>query len=178
MMEWNILATAFRRQGRYLLRLLNKYGEFRGSGYRDVVIGRVEDVSAFLETLENLRRENPGKLSPLSQIVPLERTFQFDLSDFEDKLKEAISPYVEQVENSKFFVRVKRRGHKGEISSLDVEKEMDTFILETLTKAGKQAQINIEEANKIIIVETIENCAGVGLITREMKEKYPFIKVK
>lgn len=43
MMEWNILATAIKRQERYLLRLLSRYGEFRGSGYRDVVMGRVED---------------------------------------------------------------------------------------------------------------------------------------
>lgn len=178
MMEWNILATAIRRQERYLLRLLSNYGEFRGSGYRDVVLGRVEDVDAFLETLETLRREKPGKLSPLSQIVPLERTFQFDLSDFRDKLKEAISPYMELVENKRFYVRVKRRGHKGEISSLEVEKEMDAFILESLERTGKQAQINFEDPDKIIIVETIENRAGVGLITREMKEKYPFIKVK
>lgn len=101
MMEWNILATAPKRQERYLLRLLSSYVEFKGSGYRDVVLGRVEDVDAFLETLETLQRESPRKLSPLSQIVPLERTFQFDLSDFRDKLKEAISPYVELLENRK-----------------------------------------------------------------------------
>jgi hypothetical protein len=98
MMEWNILATAIKRQERYLLRLLSRYGEFRGSGYRDVVMGRVEDVDDFLENLETIQRENPGKLRPLSQVVPLERTFQFDLSDFKDKLKEVISLYVELVE--------------------------------------------------------------------------------
>ncbi len=178
MMEWNILATAIRKQERYLLRLLSNYGEFRGSGYRDVVLGRVEDVNAFLEGLETLRREKPEKLRPLSQIVPLERTFQFDLSNFKEKLKEAISPYIEQVEDRKFYVRVKRRGHKGEISSLEVEKEMDAFILEAINRTGKQAQINFEDPDKIIIVETIENRAGVGIITREMKEKYPFVKVK
>lgn len=178
MMEWNVLVTANMRQERYLLRLLSRHGEFRGSGYRDVVLGRVEDANAFLETLEALRRENPKKLSPLSQIVPMERTFQFDLSDFREKLKEAISPYVELLENKKFYIRVKRRGHKGEISSIEVEKEMDAFILEALASAGKQAQINFEDPDRIIIVETVENRAGVSLITREMKEKYPFIKVK
>lgn len=177
-MEWNILATAIKRQERYLLRLLSRYGEFRGSGYRDVVMGRVEDVDDFLENLETMRKENPEKLRPLSQVVSVERTFQFDLSDFKDKLKEVIPPYVELVENRRFYVRVKRRGHKGEISSLEVEKEMDAFILEALDKTGKQAQVNFEDPDKIIIVETIGNQAGVGLITREMKGKYPFVKVK
>lgn len=177
-MEWNILATANRRQERYLLRLLSKYGEFKGSGYRDVVLGRVEDVDIFLETLEALRREKPGNLSPLSRIVPVERTFQFDLSDFRDKLKEAILPYVELVENSRFYVRVERRGHKGEISSLEEEQEMDSFILEALKNTGKLAQVSFKDPDMIIIVETIENRAGVGIITRGMEEKYPFIKVK
>jgi len=44
MKEWNILATASMRQERYLLRLLSKYGDFKGSGYRNVIIGRVENV--------------------------------------------------------------------------------------------------------------------------------------
>jgi tRNA(Ser,Leu) C12 N-acetylase TAN1 len=178
MMEWNILATASMRQERYLLRLLSNYGDFKGSGYRGVVIGRVENVDTFLETLETLRQEKPEKLRPLSQIVPIERTFQFDLSDFKDKLREAISPYIELVENRRFYVRVMRRGHKGEISSLEVEQEMDAFVLNTLKRSGKEAQIAFKDPDRIIIVETVENRAGVGLITREMKEKYHLIKVK
>lgn len=177
-MEWNILATANRRQERYLLRLLSRYGEFKGSGYRDVLIGKVENVDTFLEILKTLRQEKPEKVRSLSQIVPIERTFQFELSDFREKLREAISPYIELIEHSSFYVRVERRGHKGEISSLEVEQEMDTFILEVLKNTGKLAQVSFKDPEKIIIVETIENRAGVGLITKEMKEKYPFIKIK
>ena len=178
MEKWNILATARRRQERYVLRLLNNYGEFRGSGYRDVILGYVADVPAFLEALESVRREAPGKLRSLGQIVPLERNFQFDVSGFSDKAKEAVLPYIDQLENSRFFVRVVRRGHKGEISGMETEKELDRFILESLEKDGKQATVNIEEFEKMIIIETVEDRAGAGLITREMKGKYPFIKIR
>lgn len=74
--------------------------------------------------------------------------------------------------------RVKRRGHKGELSSLEIEKEMSAFIINALENAGKQAQVNFEDPDKFIIVETIGNRAGVGLITREMRERYPLIRVK
>jgi tRNA(Ser,Leu) C12 N-acetylase TAN1 len=178
MKEWNILATAAREQERYLLRFLNEYGEFKGSGFRDVVLGRVEEIDAFLRTLENLREENPIKLNPLSQIVPLEKTFHFDLSDFKDKLKEMLSSYVDRIENKKFYLRVKRRGHKGEISSLEVEKEVADFIMGSLEKAGKKAQVSFNDPDCILIVETIGNWAGVGFITKEMKEKYSFIRIK
>jgi tRNA(Ser,Leu) C12 N-acetylase TAN1 len=178
MMEWNILATSFKGRERSLIRFLNNYGNFKGSGFRDVIRGRVENVNAFLEILEALQKENPQKLRSLSQVVPLEKTFLFELADLPYKLKEAISSYVDLVENRRFYVRVRRRGHKGEISSQEMEKEMDAFIMESLDKLGKKAKVNFEDAEMIIVVGTIGNWAGVGLITREMKEKYSFIKVK
>ncbi len=178
MEKWNILATALRREERYVLRLLDKYGKFRGSGYRDVVLGYVEDVPVFLEAIETVRRESPGKLRSLGQIVPLEENFGFDLADFMDKAKEAVSPYIDQLKDSRFFVRVVRRGHKGEISGMETEKELDGFILESLDNRGGKAVVDIEEFEKMIIIETVGNHAGIGLISREVKEKYPFIKVK
>jgi hypothetical protein len=35
-----------------------------------------------------------------------------------------------------------------------------------------------ETMERMIVIETVENWAGVGLITGEMKGKYPFIKIK
>jgi tRNA(Ser,Leu) C12 N-acetylase TAN1 len=177
--EWNVLATAFMRKERSLLRFLREFGEFKGSGFRDVIIGAVEDLDAFLETIESLRREHPERVRHLSQIVPLEKTFQFDVSDYREKLKEALAPYVEELENEcRFYIRVKRRGHKGELSSHEIEQEMSAFIIDAVEKAGKKAQIKFEDPDKLIIVETIGNRAGVGLITRVMRERYPFIRVK
>ena len=126
-MEWNILATSFMRKERALLKLMRNFGEFKGSGYRDVLLGKVEDVHVFLEQMETLRREQPRKVSSLSQIVPIEKTFEFILSDFRDRLKIAILPYAGNLENSKFYVRIKRRGHKGELSSQELGKEMAAF---------------------------------------------------
>jgi tRNA(Ser,Leu) C12 N-acetylase TAN1 len=177
--EWNVLATAFMRKERSLLRFLRAFGDFKGSGFRDVIIGAVEDRDAFLETMEGLRKEYPERVRHLSQIVPIERTFQFVVTDFRQMLKEALAPFLEELESGcRFYVRVKRRGHKGELSSLEIEKEMSTFIVDALEKAGKKARIKFEDPDKFIIIETIGNRAGVGLITREVREQYPFIRVK
>ena len=178
MTMWNILATAKLRQERSLLRLLSHYGEFKGSGFRDVVLGRVGDVEAFLKALEALRQENPGKLNNLSQIVPLEKTFQFEVSDFMDKAKEAIPTLVERLENKKFHVRVKRRGHKGEISSQAVERELADFVFDLLEKGGKKAQVSFADPDAVIILETIGNWAGIGLVIKEMKEECPLVRLE
>jgi tRNA(Ser,Leu) C12 N-acetylase TAN1 len=176
--EWNILATAFWGRGKDALRLLTQHGEFKGSGFKDVLQGHTEDANLFLEKLESMRQENPDRMNSLSQILPLERTFNFNLPDFMDKLKETVLPYVEKVEGKKFYVRVKRRGHKGEMSSLEIEKEISGFIFEKLGEVGKQAQVSFSDPDLVIIVETIANRAAVALITREMRKKYPLIKIK
>ncbi len=178
MKEWNILATAFWGRGKDALRLLTQYGEFNGSGFKDVLQGHVEDINLFLEKLELMRQENPDRVTSLSQILPLERTFSFDLSNFMEKLKEAVLPYVEKVEGKKFYVRAKRRGHKGEMSSLEIEKEISSFIFEELQKAGKIAQVSFSDPDVVIIVETIANRAAVAFITREIRGKYPLIRIK
>jgi len=49
--------------------------------------------------------------------------------------------------------------------------------LKNLKRPGKKAQVSFNDPDVVIIVETIANRAAVALITREMKEKYPLIKV-
>jgi len=178
MTEWNVLVTAYWGREKNALRFLTRHGEFRSSGFKDVIRGHVEDKDLFLEKIETMRQENPRRINFISQIVPLEQTFHFDLSDFMDKLKHTVPPYLEKVEGKKFYVRVKRRGHKGEISSQDIEKEISGFILESLEKAGKQAHIGFDDPDAIIVVETIADWAGVGLVRRDMKERYPLVRIK
>jgi tRNA(Ser,Leu) C12 N-acetylase TAN1 len=178
MKEWNVLVATHWGQEKQSLRILSQHGEFKSSGFKDVLQGRVEDMNLFLDKLELMRQENPSLIKSLSQIVPLERTFHFKVPDFMDKLKEIISPYTEKVEDKKFYVRVKRRGHKGEISSQEIEKEIAGIIIENLEKAGKQAHVSFDDPDVIIVVETIANWAGVTSITREMKQRYALLKVK
>lgn len=178
MREWNILVTALWGQGKKVLQVLTQHGEFKSSGFKDVLQGHVEDVRFFLEKLELMRQENPDRINALSQIVPLERTFYFKLPDLMDKLKETISPYIEKIEDKKFYVRVKRRGHKSELSSQEMEKEIAGFFVENFENAGKQAHVGFNDPDVILVVETIANWAGVAWITRDMKEKYPLVKVK
>jgi pyruvate/2-oxoglutarate/acetoin dehydrogenase E1 component len=46
------------------------------------------------------------------------------------------------------------------------------------TLTYSQVHLSFGDPNVIIIVETVGNWIGVASITREMKERYPFIKVK
>jgi tRNA(Ser,Leu) C12 N-acetylase TAN1 len=50
--------------------------------------------------------------------------------------------------------------------------------MESLEKAGRKAQVGFNNPDCILVVETIRNWAGIGFITKEMKQKYSFIKIK
>lgn len=173
-----MLVTAPERQERTLKRLLVPFGIFGEAGFRGTLIGLVSDVRAFLENLKELSQADPQSLQALGQLVPIDRTFLFDAASFLDRAKEAIRPYLETIGDEKIYVRVKRRGYKGRISSLESEKELDEWLLAELKSAGKQARIDFETPDKIIVIEMVQNQCGVGLVTREMKERFCFIKVK
>lgn len=176
--DWNVLVTAAERQERALKRLLLPYGIFGESGFRGTLIGLVSDMQAFLENLKGISQADPQTLQALGQVVPIDRTFFFDAANFMERTKEAISPYLELIGDERIYVRVKRRGYKGKISSLESEKELDEWLLAQLEAAGKQAKIDFEAPDKIIVIEMIQNQCGVGLLTKEMKEKFTFIKIK
>ena len=178
MVGFNVVATSQRGAEWRLLRLLRRFGNFTRSGFRDVVVGRVLSTERLLEELLLLSEKAPSEVSPLSQVVPIRDTFVFNLDEILDRLRSTLLGYVDDLAGKRFYVRVMRRGHKGELSSLQIEQALDAFLKEELPKKGVEPKIDFKDPDIIVVVETIGDIAGVGLITKEMKERYPFIKIK
>lgn len=175
--SWNVLATAKDLEQRHLARRLRRFGDFRWTEYRGVLIGRVEDHLAFFEQLRRHEEDEPGFLYPLSKLVPIERTFSFTLDTFLPLVKEAILPFVDQIGDGPFYVRLERRGHSGELHAQAVEQELGRDVIERLQARGRTPRIDYAHPEAIIAVETIGNECGVGLITRTIHERYPFVRV-
>src|SRR5207247_9911925 len=79
MAGWNVLATSLEGQRDTLLELLRRFGRFRGAGYRNVVVGHVDDVPAFLDRVRDAlaadpflprARANPGSIEKQTQYDP------------------------------------------------------------------------------------------------------------
>lgn len=178
MADFNVVATAQRGQEFRLLRLLRRFGDFTRSGFRDVVVGKVPSTERLLEELLLLHERTPSEVSSLSQVVPIKDTFIFKVDELLDGLKSALLGYIDELAGKRFYVRAIRRGHKGELSSLLIEQALDAFLKEELIKRGLKAEIDFKDPDVIVVVQTIGDIAGVGLITKEMKDRYPFIKIK
>ena len=171
---WNVLVTSLLGQERIVFRKLRQAGEFRRCDFKDVFLGWTDDMEAFLGAVlvNTLLRERVGK------VVPIELTFSFQAEDFEEKLGTAALSLLPRLADSSFHVRMERRGFKGRLNSLGIEQEMDRLLKERLLAAGNGCEIDFKDPDHIVVVETVAAWGGVGLITREMKERYPFIKVK
>lgn len=178
MKDWNVILTAYMNKGRQLLRMVDSLGDFQGSGFHEVFIGKVPGLDKFLEDLRRLWEEEPDLSEVLSTVVPIRQVFPFTLENLLPRLQKETQDLLNDIGDSPFYVRLKRRGHKGELSSLSIEQELDSFLKELCARRGQRCRIDFDEAEKIIVIETIHNQCGIGLVSREMKARYPFIKVK
>ncbi|MBM4275253.1 MAG: hypothetical protein FJ134_12440 [Deltaproteobacteria bacterium] len=178
MKDWNVVITSQTEEESRLLRELEELGEFHPSGFREVILGKVPDVVSFLETLRRGWEEKPYLPNILSTITPVRLVFPFTLENLLPRLQERVLDFIEEIGDAAFYVRMKRRGHKGELSSQEVEQALDRFLLDELAARGLKGHIDFVAAEVIVVVETVHNQCGLGLVTREMKERYPFVKVK
>ncbi|PKN11917.1 MAG: hypothetical protein CVU69_09900 [Deltaproteobacteria bacterium HGW-Deltaproteobacteria-4] len=74
-------------------------------------------------------------------------------------------------------MRLERRGLKGRIISLEIERALDAFLLDLIQTGGGTAQIDFAEPDTIIAIETFGERGGIGLLTRPLRERYPFVHV-
>lgn len=178
MKDWNVLLTSQMGQERRLMQEVADYGEFHPSGFRAVIIGRVSDTAEFLEILKHKWETQPFFPAMLSSATAIQALFPFTLENLTKRLKHEALAFLPAIGENAFYVRVKRRGHKGEISSQEVERALDQFLLAELAAQGRQGRIDFDHPELILFIELLHNQCGLTLITREMKERYPFIKVK
>jgi tRNA(Ser,Leu) C12 N-acetylase TAN1 len=173
--EWNVVLTSHPNQEDRLLQELAGLGDFQPSGFREVIVGLVDDPQSFLETLRHRWETQPFLPEFLSTVAPVRAMFPFRVHDLMDRLLEHIEPLAREIDGRAFYVRLKRRGHKGRIHSQEVEQALDQFLKEEIASQGFSPVIDFTEPECVVVVELVHNQAGVGLITREHLARYPFL---
>lgn len=178
MWQFNVLVT-MAHDGHYghLLGELANYGEFHKTTFHGVALGQVAVVEEFLETIRKKRGEKCIAFQGVARVVPLQQVFIFEVDDFPAKLCQALRPWIARLAESRFHVRLERRGLKGQIISPDIEQALDAYILDELIDLGHSASIDFEDPDAVVAIETIGDRCGVGLITRALNQRYDFVRV-
>jgi tRNA(Ser,Leu) C12 N-acetylase TAN1 len=170
----NVVLMCERDRERFVLEEVKEYGKFESSGFRDVLIGEVDDVEKLLASLS----EKP--FIPVTRAIPMDQMTRFAPDKFIDMLKERVKRYVTEIgPEETFCVRMERRGMKGIISSRDVEKEVGSYLWTLLKERhGKEPRVDLKDPDKLISVQTFGNLCGISLISKELRQKYPFVRAK
>jgi tRNA(Ser,Leu) C12 N-acetylase TAN1 len=176
---WNVVVTA--RQGlgaqRALRAALSSLVQLRRSGFRNVSVGHVDDPDAFLVAVAQRRLTHPTLDRRLGKIITVERTFAVDPATFQARLQEEVAPFVDRLVGRSFHVRVERRGHKGVIDTHACEQGLGAFLSAALEARGARPVVAFHDPDVVVVVELVGDTAGVALVTRELRARFPFVKI-
>lgn len=176
--QWNVLATAQSGALPRLVPLLRRFGRFHRSPFRGLILGTVPDPGGFLEDLGTACQQNPELLHVVARAIPVDEVFGVTPETLETRLKAAVEPYAGRIEGGTFHVRVERRGHKGEWHTQPLERTLDEHLLGILRARGLEPRITFDDPDWIVVVELVGDECGVGAISREQRQRYPFVRVR
>ncbi len=178
MQEWNVVVSISPQHYHQALKLLREFGEVQHTDFFNIVVMRVADVGAFLDQLHLLAAELPACRQALNRVVPITTVFTFqDPHGFEEKACQAVAGWVQQLRDKSFHVRMRRRGFKGKLSSLEEEQFLDHFLIEQVRLAGGATRIDFTDPDLIIALETVGQRAGVSLWSREQRQRYSLVRL-
>ena len=178
MLDWNVVVKVHEHSFSPTYLLLEKFGKVYQSDFENVLLLKVDSVSGFLENFNDRLVKEPDLIKNFARIVPLTSTFAFQsVTEFETKAKEVVLDWLSKLADKSFYVDMHRLGFKSQISSDDEEDFLDRTILEELARMGSSGQIDFEDPDVLVAVETVSGQAGLACWSREDLQRYPWLKL-
>lgn len=178
MLEWNVVVTAGREGFEEAEAALRSLGAVERTRFFNVLVMQVDDTEEFLEKLATMASVNPDLLDRcISRVVPASETFTFQSSDdFRREGRRIVRAHAGELASKSFHVRVERRGLEEVIDSQEEERYLGRQILDALGEQDASAEVTFEDPDVVVAVETVSVRAGVAVLTREARERYPFVR--
>lgn len=179
MFDWNVVVSV-RGNGRdhfkAACRYLKTVARVDTTDYYNVLALKVDDIPLFLEAVKRDIGLHPGLGQALARVVPVSQVFVFQGPDeFVERAQRAASGFASQLADQAFYVRMHRRGFRGVLLSPELERRLDRMLLEQLAAAGTPGSVRFADPDAVLVIETLGQWAGFALITRALRERYPFV---
>jgi tRNA(Ser,Leu) C12 N-acetylase TAN1 len=166
--DWNIIVTIYQEGFRRALRALQDIGPAERGPYHNVLVMKVDHPMAFLEAIERLTEERPALYDAIARVAPAMRAFDFSSAeDFKDNAKSIVLEWLPSLAGKLFHARLHRRGPKLELHTPDVERFLNDIIIEATAKAGLPGRISFTDPDAVIVIDTVDDRAGLAMWTRE-----------
>lgn len=178
MNDWNVVVTTRERHYAQARAALAQLGRVDRTHYYGVLAMLVDDVPGFLSEVSALLERNETARQSLAHVCPVTETFSFHTpEEFEAQARAAVLRFAPQLGGKRFHVRMHRRGFRGRLQSMIEERSLDEALLASLRDAGRPGRVDFEDPDYIVMIETLDQRAGLALWSREDRARYPFIAV-
>jgi tRNA(Ser,Leu) C12 N-acetylase TAN1 len=138
---------------------------------------QAENPLALLESVEQRAKERPALYDAISRVAPATRSFQFQsVEEFLEKSKSIVLEWSSQLAGKSFHFRFHRRGSTHELRTPDVERFLDDAALDALRREGAPGAVSFSDPDAVIVIDTIDDRAGLGLWTREDLARYHLLR--
>jgi tRNA(Ser,Leu) C12 N-acetylase TAN1 len=168
MSDWNILISTYQGGYQRACRALRKLGSVESTPYHNVIAMAATDPMALLESIERRTDEVPALYDAISRVAPAKAGFRFgSVDEFKEKAEAIVRGWAPALAERSFHVRLRRRGAHHEIHAHDVERHLDEALLDALAQAGSSGKISFSDPDAVIAIDTVDDCAGLALWTRD-----------
>ncbi len=168
MKDWNTIVTIYRQGFRRATRALQKIGPTERTPYYNVLVMKADEPMAALEAIERLTAEQPPLYDAIARVAPAGTTFDFQSpEDFQQHVKSVLLGLAPSLAGRSFHVRLHHRGSRLNVRTPDAERQFDDFLVVATGKSGTPARIGFSEPDAVIVIDTIDDRAGVAMWTRD-----------
>jgi tRNA(Ser,Leu) C12 N-acetylase TAN1 len=167
MKDWNVIVTVYQQGFRRALRVLRDVGPIERSPYHNVLVMKADDPMRALEVIGHLTDEQPALYDAVARVAPAMRTFEFESTEaFKNRASSVIREWTPNLVGRSFHVRLHRRGSKLEVRTPDAERCLGDFLIDATMKAGMAARISFTDPDAVIVIDTVDDRAGIAMWTR------------
>jgi len=175
--DWNLIVTIYQQGFRRALRALQDIGPTERSPYHNVLVMKVDDPLAVLEAVERLTEERPALYDAIARVAPAMHTFDFSSAEsFKDNAKSIVLDWFSSLTGKSFHARLHRRGPNLDLHTPDAERLFNDVIMAATTKAGMPARISFTDPDAVLVIDTVDDRAGLALWTREHLSRHRLLR--
>ncbi len=168
MNDWNMLVSTYQGGYRRARRALQKLGSVDSTPYHNVIVMAASDPMALLETIERRTEEIPALYDAISRVAPAKAVFHFgSVDELKQKARAVVLEWTPALSDRSFHVRLRRRGARREIHAHEIEHYLNEALLDALAQIGSSGKISFSDPDAVIAIDTVDDCAGLALWTRE-----------
>jgi hypothetical protein len=174
--DWNVVATSLSGHEASLLSAMDDLGDFEASLFDNVIVGFVEDKTDFMARLSERFATDFRLPRSLGRAVPVETTVAFVGEDPSEYLRAALRDIAGKIGNRPYHLRIDAHGLREHAHEL--EMQLADTLWDELRGRGFKPCVDFLDPDLVVAIEIVGDVAGIALVDRETRERFPFLKVR